>query len=267
MSGFTGRIGSRRVVRALFLPTMMLVALASAATAQEPLGRPTGDEWGRQMIRIMALGRTELGVVLGSAEEVNGRTGVLVMQALPGRPAAKAGIEPGDILLAIDDQDLGTDPGRRVTDVVRRAEPGDTLVVLLHRDGREHAVHVVMDRRRALTIPPIPDFRPAIAEALREIPALVGQLGRHRLELAEMNPELGRYFGVQEGILVVNIAEASPLGLVPGDVVLSIDGRNPHDPAHLRSILASYRADEEVELVVVRDRQRMTVRGVAAWPR
>jgi S1-C subfamily serine protease len=104
---------------------------------------------------------------------------------------------------------------------------------------------------------------PGIRELIRLIP---GQPGRHRMELVAMNPGLGRYFGTDDGVLVASIAEGSGLGLQAGDVILSIGGRAVRDPAHARSILASYRPDEDLEMDVMRDRRRTTVRGSVRPP-
>ena len=84
------------------------------------------------------------------------------------------------------------------------------------------------------------------------------------LELAPMNPELGKYFGVGEGVLVINVPQGSRLGLKPGDVVLSVDGREPAGPSHLVRILRSYNGRESFTLQVVRQQKRKTITGQVA---
>lgn len=79
------------------------------------------------------------------------------------------------------------------------------------------------------------------------------------LQLAPMNPELGRYFGTGEGVLVINVPAGSRLGLRPGDVVLSVDGREPMGPAHLVRILRSYDGAEPFKLQVIRMKKREVV--------
>jgi S1-C subfamily serine protease len=81
------------------------------------------------------------------------------------------------------------------------------------------------------------------------------------LELAPMNPDLGRYFGTADGVLVVSVPEESTLNLRGGDVILSVDGREPGGPAHLMRILGSYEGGETVEFQIMRDRKRQTVSG------
>ena len=83
------------------------------------------------------------------------------------------------------------------------------------------------------------------------------------LELAPMNPGLGRYFGTTDGILVISVPESSRLGLKPGDVVLRVDGRALAGPAHLLRILRSYDPGESIRLVIMRMKKRVTITGQA----
>lgn len=250
-----------------------LLAGPAAAGAQEPLGQPLRERAEGTRALLLASSRAQMGVVLGATEDVGGRTGVRVLQVLPDRPAARAGIRTGDILLSLNGTPLGDEPARRVTTLMGDVEAGDTVVVVLHRDGSDHTVRVATDRQRTASFPggvrvvaprvvrPGTGAGRVTVEGLGGLARLPGQLGRHRLELVDMNPGLGRYFGVEDGVLVANIAAGSELGLQPGDVILSIGGRAVRDPAHARSILASYRSDEEAELEVMRDRRRITVRA------
>ena len=85
--------------------------------------------------------------------------------------------------------------------------------------------------------------------------------GRHGLDLVELNPELGSYFGAEKGILVADIEDDSPLGLLPGDVVVAVDGRQVDDIARLHRILGSYEDDEEIGFRIWRDGAETTVKG------
>ena len=81
------------------------------------------------------------------------------------------------------------------------------------------------------------------------------------LDLVDLNPGLGAYFGTDEGVLVANANEDSPLGLLPGDVVVEVDGRTVDDVAELRRILRSYEADEEIPFRIWRDGSETTIVG------
>jgi membrane-associated protease RseP (regulator of RpoE activity) len=87
------------------------------------------------------------------------------------------------------------------------------------------------------------------------------------LELAPINPELGKYFGTAEGVLVINLPEDSKLGLKPGDVVLSVNSRMIRSPGHLINVLMSYGEEEAAVFQVMRQKTKQTVTGMVAKPR
>jgi S1-C subfamily serine protease len=81
------------------------------------------------------------------------------------------------------------------------------------------------------------------------------------LELTELNPGLAEYFSSDEGLLVLDVDEDSTLGLMPGDVILAIDGRDVEDQGDVRRILGSYKDEETVSFTVVRKGQEIMVEG------
>jgi len=81
------------------------------------------------------------------------------------------------------------------------------------------------------------------------------------VDLQELNPELGDYFGTDQGVLVTDVREESALGLRPGDVLLSIDGRTVDDAREVRRILQSYELDEDLTLRVMRRGEEIEVQG------
>ena len=88
-----------------------------------------------------------------------------------------------------------------------------------------------------------------------------GGRGGHGLDLVELNPGLGAYFGTTVGVLIADVEEDSPLGLRPGDVVVAVDGRLVDDIDELHRILDSYEDDEEITLRIFRDGAETTVTG------
>lgn len=85
--------------------------------------------------------------------------------------------------------------------------------------------------------------------------------GRAQLDLVELNPELGSYFGVEGGVLVADAPDDSPLGLRPGDVILRIDGREVSEPARAYEILRTYEGDEAIAFTIRREGREMGVSG------
>ena len=79
------------------------------------------------------------------------------------------------------------------------------------------------------------------------------------MELASITPKLGAYFGVTEGVLVVQAPENDAFKLEDGDVLQTIDGRKPEDGAHAMRILRSYKSGEKLNLTVLRQRKPVTL--------
>jgi serine protease DegQ len=71
--------------------------------------------------------------------------GVVVLAAIDGGPAAKAGLRPGDVIVAIDDARIET-----VEDLfseLRQRKPGSRVRLTIIRDGRQQAVTVTLADR------------------------------------------------------------------------------------------------------------------------
>ena len=85
------------------------------------------------------------------------------------------------------------------------------------------------------------------------------------MEFAPMNPDLGHYFGVTDGILVLSVPDSSPLALKAGDVILTVGDRKPNTVSKLLGILQTYDDGESVTLDVMREHKHVTVTGKADW--
>ena len=196
-------------------------------------------------------GRAMLGV---NIDDAGSSGGARVMSVSPGGPAAEAGVKPGDLIVAIDGKSLGS--GRDLVFQMRAVEPGQKVNLELQRDGKPVKVTVVTKPSEEMMFMgglghiepgmlPIPHF-------------LAGPFGD--AEFVEMTPGLGRYFGTEKGLLVVQAPHAAGAGLEEGDVILAIGGREPQNAGHAMRILGSYQPGESVEIKVLRERKERTVR-------
>ena len=96
---------------------------------------------------------------------------------------------------------------------------------------------------------------PALPLSFRD---MAGRLGG--LQIAELTPALGEYFGAEDGLLVVRAPENEEIELEDGDVIRRIGGRTFKDARQATRILRSYEPGEQVELEVLRHKQSRTVR-------
>jgi hypothetical protein len=83
----------------------------------------------------------------------------------------------------------------------------------------------------------------------------------HDLQSVPISAELGAYFGVDHGLLVLEPPSDGVVELKAGDVILQIGGRSPTDVRHAMRILSSYESGETLEVEVMRQKKRLTLRG------
>ena len=79
------------------------------------------------------------------------------------------------------------------------------------------------------------------------------------LELVELSEGLGKYFGADHGLLVISAPASNAFQLEDGDVIQSIDRRDPTSVNHCMRILSSYQPGEKLTLGIMRDRTRKTI--------
>jgi predicted metalloprotease with PDZ domain len=233
--------------------------------------------------------RARLGVLVNTeANPETDRYGALITGVTKGGPADKAGLEKGDIITKLNGESLlsgggvydedESAPGMRLIERARKLERGDTVEIEYRRDGKTRTTELVVGDFDDLWISGLgySGRLRNLFERARELPevyvrgpeSFALRLGARLpgLELVSLNPELGEYFGADEGVLVVSVPEHSELKLKAGDVIKAIDGRKVKSPSHAMRILRSYDPDEEVSLEVLRKKKTITVKGKVPDP-
>ena len=179
--------------------------------------------------QIRELGRTRrgwLGVqIQGVGEDIaeslrlEKPAGALVAVVFPDSPAANAGVQPGDVLLKFDGDDIPT--VRDLPRMVAGAEVGSEIEIDLWRDGRMETVRVKLGELEAVEA--------ALASAEEVEPATGETLG---LTLATLTPDERARLTIDEDVLGVVVTGVSPdsdaasKGMQVGDVIVEV-GRKP----------------------------------------
>lgn len=83
--------------------------------------------------------------------------------------------------------------------------------------------------------------------------------GFFNLRLADLNPGLGKYFGSDSGVLVLDLDGESLAGIQPGDVLLSIGGERTESSGAVMRALRKRAEDNAVNVELMRDRKRQVV--------
>ncbi|MDH3587172.1 MAG: PDZ domain-containing protein, partial [Gammaproteobacteria bacterium] len=220
------------------------------------------------------MGKPRLGVTVGGNEGKGPVEGVNILGVSPGSAADDAGLRAGDVITAVNSESMsaedGSEANRRLLDAMKGVEEGDKLEVEYLRDGNVGKVEVeprIMDAHAYAWIGEGENFKfempsvhvaPEVVRKYRFASPLFGSSWGD-MELVELNEGLGRYFGTDAGLLVVNAPKSEALKLRDGDVIESIDGREPTSVGHAMRILSSYQAGEKLELGIMRDKRRQTI--------
>jgi len=220
--------------------------------------------------------KPRLGVTIESVEDGSPVEGVTILGVTPGSGASDAGLRSGDIMTSVNAESLSAasceEANMRLLDFMKGIEEGDVLKVEYLREGKVGSVEVeprimagntfFWEGREGpmhIEVPPVPVAPELIERFKMEFGFPWAGSGLGDLELVELNEGLGSYFGTDKGLLVVNAPESEAFELRDGDVIQSIDGREPKDVRHALRILSSYQAGEKLKLGIMRDKKKVTV--------
>jgi putative serine protease PepD len=73
------------------------------------------------------------------------RNGAEVIEVPSGTPADRAGLEKGDIVVAVDDKVVSDGIGLIVA--IRTHQPGETIRLTVRRQGQERSVEITLDAK------------------------------------------------------------------------------------------------------------------------
>jgi len=226
--------------------------------------------------RFALASKPRLGVTIESTDKSGAVEGVTILGVSPGSAAADAGLRSGDTLTAVNDENLSAgsckEANMRLFDFMKGVEDGDVLTVEYLREGKTGAVEVEPrivpdsafvwmseDGPRSLKVPAMPVAPETVERFKMEFGFPWAGSGLGDLELVELNDGLGHYFGTDTGLLVVSAPKSDAFELRDGDVIQTIDGREPKDVRHALRILSSYQPGEKLQLGIMRDKKKVTV--------
>jgi len=221
-------------------------------------------------------GRPVLGITIGAPNDKGPVEGIEILAVSPGGPAMEAGLSAGDVITGINKESLGAATGRdaneKLLDFMAGVKAGDVLDVEYLRNGKSATAQVrprELGRQMFAFGGPDQHFRfnmphpgaPGAPPAeFNRFVFVSGDGGWGDLEMVSLTKDLGRYFGTDEGLLVVRAPSDAALQLKDGDVIRSIGGREPQSVPHAIRILGSYQPGETLEIEIMRDKKRQTLK-------
>jgi serine protease Do len=168
--------------------------------------------------------------------------GALVAEPQPNGPAAKAGIEAGDVVTAVNGEQVKD--ARDLAKKIGSLAPKATVKLAVVHKGAEKTVN--------LTLGELPNAKEARANASPDEGSDNGaaDMGKLGLTLAPA----GRVAGAgSQGVVVTGVDSAgvaADRGFSTGDVILEIAGKSVSTPADVRNVVASARTEGKRSVLV-----------------
>ena len=275
-------------VQASALVGLVALAVVTAPAVSGQSSRRSPDPDVDRRFDLFRPGGSSIGASVRDLEdsEVREGGGVYVASVRPDSPAAKAGLQQADIITRFDGESVRS--VRQFSRIVRETPSGRTVKASVLRAGRATEIAltpeartnagVFIDGDRLLSGIDEQRLQDRLNQARDRISRIPFDLdldfgfnfdgnlmGRSRLGVTveELTPQLAKYFGAKDGVLISSVAEdsaASRAGLMAGDVIVSVNGQSV---ASSRDLMRGLRgaADTDMTIGIVRDKKETSVKA------
>jgi serine protease Do len=202
-----------------------------------------------QLVRTGKVSRGRIGVTIQEVNQSLAKsfglkepTGALVSSVEKDGPAAKAGVEPGDVILKVNGKQISRSNDLPL--LVANLKPDSTAQMEVWRKGAAKELTVKVAEMKAAKT----------AEAKTDKPH--GQLG---LAVRPLNPDEQKEAGVHGGLLVEDASgPAAKAGIESGDIILALNGTPVKSVGELRS-LVERSGKQTIALLVQREDTKIFV--------
>jgi len=177
------------------------------------------------------------------------RRGALVAQVPKDGPAAKAGIQPGDVIIEVNGKPIAD--REELTRIVTGTKPGTTIPVTLVRDRKQMTLNVTIEKL---------DLEAESGGSARggtEEDTTAG----FGLSLGNVTPSMARSLRLPEGMrgaVIMDIEQGSAAdgsGLAQGDIILKVNNQEVTSAADASSLLQKIPSGGRALLLVWKSRQ------------
>jgi len=174
-----------------------------------------------------------------------GTKGALVQGVVPRGPAAKAGVEAGDLIVLLNGKAI--ESAGHLTREVALVPPGAKVELTVVRKGDRKKLAFEVARR--------PEDESGIAKGEREDQE--GKAPKLGVSLAPLTPDLARELGVsgEQGVVVTDVSDGGPAqraGVRRGDVILEVNRRSVKKP---EDVAEAIRKMKEGDMALLRVRR------------
>ncbi len=172
---------------------------------------------------------------------IESKKGVFVADVFEGDPADQAGIQPKDIVLAVNGEKIKT--SRQLTGIVAKIPVNDSAKIKILRDGREKTFNVKIAKR--------PEEKLA---GRGRSPEQTDEFG---IRVSDLTPEIAQRFDIDESVGVI-VTQVEPGGkgagadVRVGDIIKEINRQAVKNTTEYQSLLGAIESGEAVNLFIRR---------------
>ncbi len=184
---------------------------------------------------------------LAEALGVEPKSGILVATVIEGGPADQAGIKRGDIITEFDGEKVGDVDQFRLK--VAQAGVGKVVPIVVLRDGKIKRLEVKLGERPTEIAAAKPGVKKGEWIGI-SVDDVNGKYGRH------VAPE-----DVEEGVVIIDVESGSPAdraGLMVGDVIEEVNGKEIKDTDDYDKAIEEARSEEDKPVLFIVRRQGIT---------
>jgi serine protease Do len=220
-----------------FMGVSFAIPIDVAMKVKDQLQSHGKASWGRLGVTIQPVTKA-----IADSFGLKETKGALVAAVDPNSPAEKAGVQSGDVIVALNG--TAVEQSADLPRLVTALKPGDRAVLKVLREGKE--------RELTATIGEMKNEAAAADDQPAAKPARLG------VSVRPLAPEEQRDAGLKSGLVVEQVqGAAAQAGIQRGDIILRVNGARVESVAQLRDAITHAR--RSVALLVLRENQQIYV--------
>ncbi len=178
---------------------------------------------------------------LADSFELDKPQGALVAQVMSGSPADKAGLQPGDVIVELDGEDIGL--SSELPHMVGKLKPGTKVELDVVRQGKKKSIDVVLGQL------------PGDDEVIAAVPASVASKGKLNIEVRNLSDQEREELRVAGGVLVTEVKQGpgASAGIRVGDIINSINNEPVNSVSAYNDRVEELPRNKSIPVLIVRN--------------